>query len=216
MFVDTSAKDLNGNSLNAYQASFRTTADPDATAPAVTATNPVSGTSGVPLNPVITLTYNVPLDPATVDSTSVTVSGPTGTVTAAVSVDATGRVIRIVPGAALAPEAFYSYQTTTAIRGANGLSQRFTASWFFSTGTASDTTAPTVARTVTPPNGAINVGDNAAVLVRFSEPINPATVTGATIAISAGGNAIAASVSSRTATATSISRRSRPCPTDRS
>ena len=54
--------------------------------------------------------------------------------------------------------------------------------------------APTV-RSLTPPDGAVNVGNNAPVIVRFSEPINPTTVNGSTITISAPSGAIETSVS---------------------
>ena len=192
-FLDSGATDLNGNSVNAYQASFRTAADPASTSPAVTATSPVNGSGDAPLNPVITLGFSVPLDPSTVDAASVILSGPAGVVNAAVGLDATSRVVRIVPAAELAPGSFYSYQTTAAIRGANGLAQQNPGSWYFYTGTAADAVAPSV-RSVTPPHGAINIGDNAAIMVRFSEPINPMTVNGATIAISGPVGAIETSI----------------------
>ena len=193
VFLGSGAQDANGNLANAYQGSFRTAADPATTAPVVTATSPVSGSGNVPLNPVITLGYNVPLDPSTVDTASVTLSGPAGAVSAAVTVDPTGRVIRIKPDGDLAAGSFYSYQATTAIRGANGLAQQNTGSWYFYTGTTDDTIAPTV-RSVTPPPGAVDVGDNATIVVRFSEPINPMSVNGSTVVISGGPGPIDISV----------------------
>jgi hypothetical protein len=186
VFLDTSARDPQGNSMSAYQASFRTDADPQATRPAATAVSPANGASNVPLNPVITIGYSEPLDPATVTPASVMLNGPVGAVAVAVSLDTTGRVIRIVPATALVPNSFYYYQTTAALRGTNGLAPQNAGSWYFYTGTAADTAAPAI-RSVTPPAGAVNVGDNARIVVRFSEPVNPLTVNGGTLAIGAAG-----------------------------
>ena len=53
VFLDGSATDLNGNSVNPYQSSFRTAPDPVTAAPVVTATSPSYGAT-VPLNVAIT------------------------------------------------------------------------------------------------------------------------------------------------------------------
>ena len=57
---------------------------------------------------------------------------------------------------------------------------------YFTTGTATDSTAPTVV-SVGPPTGATDVGVNALVVVTFNKAVNPISVTGATIQISGGG-----------------------------
>ncbi|PYR55262.1 MAG: hypothetical protein DMF85_20030, partial [Acidobacteria bacterium] len=182
VFLESSARDRNGNSVFAYQASFRTASDPQTTRPAPTAVSPVYGASNVPLNTAITIGYNVPLDPATVTTSTVTMSGPTGAVSAAVSLDATGQVIRLVPSAPLVPNNYYYYQVSTAIRGTNGLTPQNQGSWYFYTATTSDTIAPGVL-SVTPPAAAINVGDNARIVVRFTEPVNTLTVNPATLSV---------------------------------
>ena len=195
VFLEATALDLFGNSVVAYQGSFRTAPDPATTVPVVVGTSPVYGSVNVPINPVITLGYNVPLDPASVNAATVTLAGPNGAaVTATIGLDATGRVIRIDPVEDLAPNVFYSYQTTAGIRGANGLAQQSPGWWYFQTGSTSDTTAPTV-RAMTPPQGAVNVGDNAGIVVRFSETINPQTVNGATVAVTGAQGPISYSVS---------------------
>src|SRR4029077_12411519 len=60
---------------------------------------------------------------------------------------------------------------------------------YFTTGTATDTTAPTVVA-VSPLNGTSNVGVNAFVLVKFSKAIDPVSVTGSTVQISGGGQTV--------------------------
>jgi hypothetical protein len=193
VFLDASATDAYGNAVNPYQGSFRAAPDPQTTLPVVTATSPVNGISNVPLNAEIMLGYNVTLDAATVNETNVTFHGPSGQLAAAVSLDQTGRTIVIRPAQTLLANSFYSYQVSTAIRGLNGLAPSGGGYWYFYTGTATDTTAPSV-RAVTPPDQATNVGDNAAIIVRFSEPVNPLTVNAMTLEI-AGAAELATSMS---------------------
>jgi len=182
VFLDATALDVDGNSVNSYQASFRTATDPLTTPPVEVAVNPVYGTSNVPLNPVIAIQYNEGLDPNTVNATNVTMTGPNGVgnTKVLVSLDATGTVILITPVDGnnnrinLQPGVYYYSGTTTGIHSASGVAQQNNASWYFYTGTASDTTNPTVL-TVTPPDGVTNVGDNASIVVRFSKPVDPLT-----------------------------------------
>jgi len=56
---------------------------------------------------------------------------------------------------------------------------------YFTTGTAIDTAAPTIV-SVAPPNSSTNIGTNAGVSVTFNKAINPVSVTGSTIQLSAG------------------------------
>jgi hypothetical protein len=199
VFLEATAQDMKGNGVNPYQGSFRTASDPATTAPAVTAVSPSYGASNVALNPVIAIGYNEPLDPTTVNASTVTLSGPSGAVNVSLSLDGTGTVILMEPVDAsnnrmdLQPNAFYAYQTTAGIRGRNGVAQANGGYWYFYTGTTRDTTAPTVLA-VTPPAGSTGVGDNARIVVRFSEPVNPLTVNGTTIAVT-GTSAVAASMS---------------------
>ena len=67
-----------------------------------------------------------------------------------------------------------SMKTTGEIRGSNGVVEASPGYQYFYTTETSDDTLPTV-RTVTPPAGAIGIGDNARIVVRFSEPVNPLT-----------------------------------------
>jgi hypothetical protein len=198
VFLEGAAQDLNGNALNSYQSSFRIAADPQTTAPVATAVSPVYGAQNVPLNPSIAIGYNEPLDPASVNTSTVTLTGPAGRVNISVALDSTGTVIQLLPVDAgnnridLAPNSFYYYQTT-GIRGANGVAQVNAGYWYFYTGADRDATAPSV-RAITPPAGSTNVGDNARIVVRFSEPLNPLTVNASTIAVT-GAAAIAGSFS---------------------
>src|SRR5206468_506555 len=107
---------------NPYQSSFRTAADPLTTAPVFIGTSPTYGQGNVPLNAVITVGFNVPLDPASVNASTVQLSGPWGggVQDATLSLDATGQVIQIIPPAPLEPNVYYYFWTNIGIRGANG------------------------------------------------------------------------------------------------
>ncbi len=69
--VNSTALNLDGNTLNAYQGSFTTAIDTTNVAPQLTATNPVSGSNPVATNAVIDLQFNEPLDSAKLTDTSV-------------------------------------------------------------------------------------------------------------------------------------------------
>jgi hypothetical protein len=142
--------------------------------------------------------YNEALDPATVNATNVTMTGPNGggTTKVLVSLDSTGMVILVTPVdnnnnriTLQGPGVYYYFGTTTGIHSASGVAQQNTTSWYFYTGSASDTTSPTVSA-VTPPDTATNVGDNASIVVRFSKAVDPLTVNGNTIQVTGGGTTV--------------------------
>ena len=149
-----------------------------------------SNHGAVLLNPVIELEYNEPLDPTTVNSTTVSLRENTGNqplIPSTVSLVRGGRFIRLVPNAPLAPNTGYFYQVSTAIRDLDGMAPTFAFFNFFNTNNVSDNTAPQVLA-VSPFDGANEVGINAQIRVRFNEPINPLSITGATVLVSAGSN----------------------------
>src|ERR1017187_8294505 len=59
---------------------------------------------------------------------------------------------------------------------------------YFTTASTADTTPPTV--TVTPANGATNIGLNAQIVLSFSESINASTVTSSSLAVFSGDTAV--------------------------
>jgi large repetitive protein len=194
VFLDNTAQDLTGFALTNYQASFRTAPDLTSSPPDVVSVSPTFGVPDVPLNVIIDVQYDKMLNPATVAG-AVSLQDEIGNpVAATVTLDANGQVIHIAPNAILAASSFYSFTISKTLQDVNGLSPSNLFSGSFETGTASDTVAPQV-KSITPPNQAVNVGNNANVVVRFSEPINPITVTGTTIKVSVGANVIPSSIS---------------------
>jgi large repetitive protein len=191
VFLDTSAQDLAGNSLNNYQGSFRVASGTTSTPPQVVRVSQ-SNNSSVLLNAVLEVEYNEPLDPSTVSPATVSLrqnDGAQTPVASSISLVRGGRVIRIVPSAPLTASTGYFYRVTSGIKDLDGSSPSFDSTFFFVTGTVSDGTAPQVVG-VSPPGGVTNVGVNAQVRLRFSESINPLSVTGQSVMIMGGGGNI--------------------------
>jgi large repetitive protein len=195
VFMDSTAQDVNGNALTAYEGSFTTVASTAMVAPSVVSTSPSSG-SLAPTNVVIDIQFNEPLDPSTVNSTTVTLAqgsrfgiGSLGPSAATVYLIGGGTIIQVVPTSQLPPNSQQIYGVQlTGIQGTNGLpleSSPLNTAIFY-TGAGPDTTAPGIV-SVSPPNGSKNVGDNAQVVVVFTGPINPLTVSATSIQLTGGG-----------------------------
>ena len=190
VFLDTTATDTVGNYVNSYQSSFTTVSDPDTTAPGVVNDIPVNGAGNVPLNAVVEVAYNEPLNGATINTTNVYFELSNGTKLASTaSLDGSGMVIRVSPTAALTASTGYCYVVQN-VQGVNGkAAQNYSAC--FTTGTSSQTVAPTVVA-VSPKDQLGNVPTNANIRVQFSGPIDPMSVNGATIQVSSGGQPVPA------------------------
>ena len=152
------------------------------------ALSPSNDATAVPTNGVIEVEYSEPLDPASLVLGAVTLRqefGALAEVPSAVTLVRGGRVIRVEPATPLAATASYAVEVTTAVRDLDGVAPAAGLVSRFTTGAGDDLVTPTVVG-VTPPDGAIGVGVNASLRVRFDEPVNPLTVTGATILVSDG------------------------------
>ncbi len=96
---------------------FNTTGPADSTPPTVTASSPVSGSTGVALGGAVSVTFSEAIDPATVASNTVSLSTATNTpVAGVVTYDAVTRSATFTPSAALTPTTSY---TLTVSGGAN-------------------------------------------------------------------------------------------------
>ena len=184
VFAMSLVEDVSGNPLYAYSGSFRVAEDARVQAPRVVRT---SAASAVPLNAVFDVELSEALDATTVDATTVSLANySTGQpVAATVSLRGGGRVLRLQPQPALAASTSYSVYLETGIRDLDGQSLPSRYSVSFSTGTQSDTVAPT-AVTLSPPEGAVGVGLNASLWVSFDEAVNPLTVNEQTVRLGDG------------------------------
>jgi hypothetical protein len=189
VFLEEVATDLSGNAFTTYQGSFRTQADPRQTAPSLVRTSPAIQAAQVPLNALVDLEFDEALDPGSVSTETVFLreGSPNGAdVPVVVSLRMGGRVVRLVPSGPLSADSIYYSVLTTGLRDLDGVSPAApTYSSYFFTGTDVDQAAPAVV-SVSPPDGTTGVGVNASIRVRFSEAINPLTVTGETVRVTDG------------------------------
>ncbi len=159
--------------------------------PAVTATNPANGTTGVPIAQVVTATFSVAMNPATVSSSTFKLVGPGGTsVNGLVAYAAIGSIASFTPSVSLAYNSLYTATITTGVTDTLGTQPAANYSWSFTT-----VTQPTVVST-NPANGATGVLINQILSASFSKALNPATVNGSTFTLAAlGGGTVTGSVS---------------------
>lgn len=186
--ITTGAKDSMGNALATNFAwSFTTGQIVDTTPPRVSYTSPASAATNTPVNTQILATFTKAMDPATLTtSTFMLAQGATpvaGAVTYA-SLTAT-----FVPSANLAESTAYTATITIGAKDLAGNALQSSFAWSFATGHAPDNQAPHVTST-SPVNGATDVPVNRDISVTFSEAMDPATVTAATIVLRQGSTSL--------------------------
>ncbi len=173
--VNSGARDLAGNALAPpFVWSFTTGGAPDTTAPTVTFTDPINGATGVATNKKVAATFSKPMDPVTINTATFTLTAP-GNTPVAGTVTYVGLTATFTPAANLASNTLYTASVTSGARdlAGNALSSAFT--WSFTTGTAPDTTAPTVTLT-DPAHNATGVAINKRIAATFSEVMDPLTI----------------------------------------
>jgi len=187
--LDSTAMDLDGNSATTYQGSFTTVPDPNITAPTLVSTSPPSSTAGVPTNVVMDVSFNEPLDPSSIGPGVVACYLNQTWFETATNIVYGGNVLQIVPRNPLPANSSPDCQIGSGLKGTNGVAFVGPTQLSFTTGSGPDTVAPAIV-SLSPGNGATNVGDNAIVRLVFSKPINPLTVNSSTIQLSGGGTIV--------------------------
>ena len=154
--------------------------------PLVVSTIPVNGAVGVPLNQVISITFNEVMNPATFTSESFVLQGTAviaGTKAATVVTGVftfSDKTVIFTPSSPLAANTTYTGTVKTAVKDLDGNALQVEFVWSFTTGIP-----PTV--TVTDPaNAAISVVLNKIVTATFSVPMNPLTITASTFTVKQG------------------------------
>jgi len=168
--------------------------------PAPSSTLNITGTSlGIstilPPNGVFDVQFDQALDPTTVQASTVYVraSASSTPVPATVTLRS-ANVIHLVPGAALAAGTSYGLYISTAVKGVRGQTFNGGGPFLFTTTGSADTGAFAIA-TFGPPANSTSIGSNALVRLDFNKPVNPVTVTSASVQLTAGGLPLAASFS---------------------
>ena len=157
---------------------FTTTFTPDTTGPNLIGSSPQANATNIPLNAPVMLQFDKVLDPITAENgIAVATAGSPVTGTFGFSTD--GKTVTFTPTSNWTASTSYTVAYTTQITDAAGNALASPGSFNFLTGSAADTTAPSVTL-VNPPNGTTGVGLNVIPRVVFSEPINPLSLTSST------------------------------------
>jgi YD repeat-containing protein len=182
-------QDLVGNVLlNAGGVSFTTgPVAIDSTQPVVLDASPRTGTQNLPVNATVTVLFSEPVSFTSITQQTVVLSTGGVPVNTQFALERNNTVLRIKPANLLPLQAnkFYELTVTPGVLdlAGNPLGSAFSSS--FTTGSATDTVAPTTT-TFVPALFATNVSRTTTVSITFNEPVNPITVTPTTINIGSG------------------------------
>ncbi|MBI4649974.1 Ig-like domain-containing protein [Candidatus Desantisbacteria bacterium] len=152
----------------------------DTTAPLVSSTSPINNAVNVVVNTSITVTFN-----ETMDSTTITTSNFTIDNSVTGSIKYNGTSATYTPSVNLSANTKYTATITTGVKDAAGNTLASNYIWSFTTGTAPDTTGPTVAST-TPLDNAVDIALNSLITATFDEAMNASTITSSSFTLSGG------------------------------
>lgn len=181
-YFDTVATDLAGNPLFDYSGSFimeDVVSDRIGEDVQLLAYHPVSSTPNVPLNPVISASFNEALDESTLTAENVILYDTRGswtTLPASISLANQGKLLEVRPDELLEAGVRYYISYSRAILDTDGDPLRSNYATYFtvSADAAEDDSAPIIV-SKSPSEGQENVGINARLSVVFDESMNPLT-----------------------------------------
>jgi clostripain len=171
---------------------------PDITPPTVISTSPITGATGIAKNSTISVTFSEALDPSTVDTGSFTVNDGSSNLSGTVSLSSDKKTAVFTLSADMAYDIEHTVTLDESIADAAGNELGTDSVFSFTTGSAPDTTPPTVA--VNPANGAVNYSLSGNIVLTFNESMNPLTVDSTNIKLLKGGVEVSSSVSYDTGT----------------
>ena len=189
---------------------FITAASADVTRPTVIATLPANAASAVPTNTRITAAFSEAMAASSVSAATFLVTDTTKgtTVSGTVTYTAASKTATFTPATMpLAGGDVFTARITAAATdlAGNGLAGNPAALpaasdyvWTFTTATTTDTTAPTVAA-ISPLDGSTGNCLTKTVTATFSEAMDPTTISASSFVVTAGGVAVAGTVSYDTA-----------------
>ena len=147
----------------------------DTTPPTLSASNPVNAALNVFTNGKLAVTFSEVMDASSLNSTTFSLVGP-GQTPVLGSVTYAGTTATFTPAANLAANTQFTATITNGVKDLSGNALAANQTWTFTTGSAIDTTAPTV-NLSTPANAATGVAVNSAVSSTFSEAMNALTIS---------------------------------------
>jgi hypothetical protein len=182
--ITTGSKDPEGNALRSNHVwNFTTGTSSSSNQPKVISTDPANGATAVPFNKKLTATFSKVMDPATITASTFTLKQGATSITGAVTY--TGTTAKFVPSANLTANTLYTATITTGAKDATGNALASNYVWTFTTGSVIDNVPPTVIST-DPIDGASNVILNKTITAKFSESMDPATISTTTFTLKQG------------------------------
>ncbi|MCP4091781.1 MAG: Ig-like domain-containing protein [Gammaproteobacteria bacterium] len=175
LLVTTGVMDLAGNPLASQNISMFTT-EADVYAPTVSNKSPDDGDTDVPLSSVMTVKFNEDMNPTTITSSSVRISGVSGTTTYNEAI----RTATFTPASVLPWSTTLTGYVSGSVTDVAGNMLGSTVSWTFVT--ELDLVPPTV-ETVTPLNGQTDIDPAIALTASFSEPMDASTLNDTTFTV---------------------------------
>jgi hypothetical protein len=159
--------------------------------PIVITTSPVNLATNVPLNKIVTATFNVNMNPATIIPAAFSLQsakkGAASDITGVLSYDATSKTMSFVPDADFTVNTTYTAIIKSTVKDMNGTALQGDYVWLFSTGAL---VVPTVILT-DPLNLATAVVLNKTVTANFSEAMSAATISATTFTLKNGATPVA-------------------------
>jgi methionine-rich copper-binding protein CopC len=176
--------------VNADSGYFYVAASTSTLAPTIQATSPSNGDNPAPLNVHFDTQFNTPLNPSTVINANIYLyDGTNGTYPAITITQPQPNEVLVVPNANLTPNHYIYLYFTNGLQSTTSVPSN-SPNWYVYTGTAADTTTPTVVSAV-PYSGATNVGVNVSPGVVFSKSIDPVSLNSSTFQVLNGGTPLA-------------------------
>src|SRR6478736_4981182 len=177
----------------------------DGVCPLVLTTSPVNLATGVPLDQVISVTFNEPMNPATITPAAFSLTGPAGSssgreavsgstqdvIAGSLTYSAANNTMSFVPTLKLKSNTTYIGKVTAGVKDMMGNALQVDYIWTFSTGA---TVLPSVIST-DPANVATGVVTNKTVTATFNAPMDPLSITTTTYTLKQGTTSIAGAVS---------------------
>lgn len=161
--------------------------------PAVVAVSPANGASGVSVSTQVTVTFNVNMNAATINSSTFELrSNGNNTVAASVHYDPVLKTATLTPLSPLANATSYKVTVSggnNGVKDAAGNKMKGNFQSSFTTIGAPDLTAPGI-KLVEPENGSTGVHLNAVVSAKFTEDMDPGTISAATFELRNSANQI--------------------------
>lgn len=159
----------------------------------VQAVRPISESVTVDTNKKLAVTFNQDMDADTINGTSFLLQGDSGpAIVGVVTYDAGTRTAIFTPDSGLSDSTLYTATLTTDVEDALGVALEDDLSWQFTTGSTTDSVAPTVAFALL--NGAVNVAVSRNITATFSESIDPTTVTADSFTLETAGTPVLGTV----------------------